>query len=515
MTKYFFNEGGKMQKFKGILKNMLTVLIFGVMATGICLAFSAWNFPETNLVVVYILSVLLVARLTDGYLYGLIASIGSLLMYNWFFTEPYMTLKVSDPTDFVTFAIMMLTSIITSALTSKVKENAAEASAKEAAARTLYLLTNRLTEAVDMQEIAEVAVGAIGESLSCQAGCLCFRDDGIPEDTFVQQRSDGLQIRRKLRDREELRRLLEGRHDAFVIGAEFWNWPIYGQETMLGVIRIPSMEAEKLSGEQTRLLHSIIESISLAMDRLHSAKMQARIQEQAMQERYRSDLLRAISHDLRTPLSGIMGNSEMLMSMTEMADERYRLAQSIYEDAAWLKAMVENILHLTRLQEGRLALNPQPEAVEEVVGAALAAIEKRCPEREFAVEIPDELMMVPMDAHLISQVLVNLLDNAARHTKREGEIRLTVSQENHMARFSVRDEGVGISESDLPHVFQAFYTTATRGADARRGIGLGLSICESIVKAHGGTIMAQNRTDRRGAEFIFEIPMEGRQDATV
>ena len=234
-----------------------------------------------------------------------------------------------------------------------------------------------------------------------------------------------------------------------------------------------------------------------------------------MQERYRSDLLRAISHDLRTPLSGIMGNSEMLMSMTEMADERYRLAQSIYEDAAWLKAMVENILHLTRLQEGRLALNPQPEAVEEVVGAALAAIEKRCPEREFAVEIPDELMMVPMDAHLISQVLVNLLDNAARHTKREGEIRLTVSQENHMARFSVRDEGVGISESDLPHVFQAFYTTATRGADARRGIGLGLSICESIVKAHGGTIMAQNRTDRRGAEFIFEIPMEGSQDATV
>ena len=230
MTKYFFNEGGKMQKFKGILKNMLTVLIFGAMATGICLAFSAWNFPETNLVVVYILSVLLVARLTDGYLYGLIASIGSLLMYNWFFTEPYMTLKVSDPTDFVTFAIMMLTSIITSALTSKVKENAAEASAKEAAARTLYLLTNRLTEAVDMQEIAEVAVGAIGESLSCQAGCLCFRDDGIPEDTFVQQRSDGLQIRRKLRDREELRRLLEGRHDAFVIGAEFWNWPIYGDD---------------------------------------------------------------------------------------------------------------------------------------------------------------------------------------------------------------------------------------------------------------------------------------------
>ena len=148
----------------------------------------------------------------------------------------------------------------------------------------------------------------------------------------------------------------------------------------------------------------MLESTALAMDRLRVMKERIRTREEANQERYRGNLLRAISHDLRTPLAGIMGTSEMIMDMTVKDDARFSLAEGIYKDADWLHSLVENILSLTRLQDGRLTLNKQPEAVEEVIGAAVLTIGKRAPEREIAVQIPDDLLMVPMDARLIGQV---------------------------------------------------------------------------------------------------------------
>lgn len=133
----------------------------------------------------------------------------------------------------------------------------------------------------------------------------------------------------------------------------------------------------------------------MAMDRLRVIKERIRSREEATQKRYRGNLLRAISHDLRTPLAGIMGTSEMIMDMTDKSDARYALADGIYKDADWLHALVENILSLTRLQDGRLTLHKEQEPVEEVIGAAVAAMEKRAPEREIAVHIPDEILMVP------------------------------------------------------------------------------------------------------------------------
>ena len=252
----------------------------------------------------------------------------------------------------------------------------------------------------------------------------------------------------------------------------------------------------------------MLESTALAMDRLRVMKERIRTREEANQERYRGNLLRAISHDLRTPLAGIMGTSEVIMDMTEKDDARFSLVEGIYKDADWLHSLVENILSLTRLQDGRLTLNKQPEAVEEVIGAAVLTIGKRAPEREIAVQIPDDLLMVPMDARLIGQVLVNLLANAVKHTQPGEEICVTVFKDNDFAVFTVADRGTGISERDLPHVFQMFYTTQGKGPDAKRGSGLGLAICESIVTAHGGGIHVQNRTDGKGAEFTFTLPLK-------
>ncbi|MEA4895361.1 MAG: DUF4118 domain-containing protein [Oscillospiraceae bacterium] len=498
----------KGKEHKGALRYVLITVAMITTATGIGWAFRSIGFPETNIVIVYLLSILMTARLTRGYVYGIVASVIATGAFNYFFTKPYFTLSVNDPTYLITFAIMTVTAFITSALTSKVKQNALEAQEKEAETSALFHLTNRLTDATDISDIASIATDTISGIMNCRAACLCFDESGQPEQSFIQQQSADEQVRRKVDDAAEIRHRIEGLRTAFDAGEEFYDWPIYGREAILGVLRIPKETAVFMSEPQKRLLRSMIESAALAMDRFRSAQEQQKSREETVQERYRSNLLRAISHDLRTPLSGIMGTAEMLMDMTGTDDPRYSLAQGIHKDADWLHSLVENILSLTRLQDGRLTITKQPEAAEEVIGGAVGHIMKRYPEYEISVNIPEEVLIVPMDAKLIEQVLINLLDNAVKHSPPEHEISVSTVKEENMAVFSVADRGCGIAVSDLPNIFKMFYTTRSGEADAQRGVGMGLTICEAIIKAHGGTIGGHNRSGGQGAEFVFTLPME-------
>lgn len=465
-----------MQGNRKKVSSFIAAILLIAVASGIGWLFQIWNFPETNIVIVYILSVVLTARFTEGYVYGIMASIIATCAFNMFFTSPYFTLSVNNPTYLITFAIMTITSVITSTLTAKVKQNAREAQEKEAAARALYHLTNRLTNAESMQETIEIAEKAMEKVIGEKVSCICF----------------------------------EGERQRTEKEPEVEEWQIRGKKSVLGLVRISGKTAETLSESKKKILRSMIESTAFAMDRFRSEAERLKVSEEVAQERYRGNMLRAISHDLRTPLSGIMGTSEILMGMAEKQDERYVLAENIYKDAAWLHALVENILNLTRMQDGRLVLEKQMEAVEEVIEMAVTAIGKRAPERDIAVEIPDEVLLVPMDAKLIGQVLINLLDNAVKHTTVEEEICLTVSvnEKTKEAVFSVADEGCGIAREDLPNIFKMFYTTSQKGADTDRGMGLGLAICKSIITAHGGRIWAENRSDRTGAQFTFTLPME-------
>jgi len=500
----------KDNRIVSIISNFLKMASLLFLATVTGYIFKMIEFPETTIVLAYLLGVLITARFSKGYLYGVLASVLSIFVYNFFFTEPYYTLAVNDPSYFVTFTVMMITSLLTSTLTSHAKKSATVAQEKESETKALYMLTNHLTDASNMQDIAVTATNIISAVINCNAACLCFDENEIPEKTFVQQISSEKQISRETKNTEEIKHKTEVSQKGYYIDAEFYNWLIYGRDSILGIIRIPSDSAVTMTESKTRLLCAMIESTALAMDRLLSAQQRIKYQEETVQERYRGNLLRAISHDLRTPLSGIMGTSEMIIDMSNQSDPRYDLAKQIHEDADWLHSLVENILSLTRLQDGKLTLNKQFEAVEEVVGGAVSHITQRSPEYEITIKIPNELLLVPMDAKLIEQVLINLLDNAIKHTLPGNEISVTVvhDQDTNCAVFSVADRGEGILAEDLPNIFKMFYTTRAKHADAQHGIGLGLPICDAIVKAHGGTISAQNRKDGLGAEFIFTLPME-------
>lgn len=494
-----------------VWKALLTAAIFAA-SSGVGYLFRLLDFPETNIVVVYLLVVLVTAWLTESFIFGIISSVVATFLFNYLFTEPYFAFAVNDPSYIITFIIMMITALITSTLTSHAKRSEKQAQEKETETKAIYNLTNHLTDAKDIHDIASISVKAISSCFFCKAACLCFDDTGTPERSFIQQATEESQVRREIEDIPAYKRQIDGLRTAFDEGEEFYDWPIYGSETILGVIRIPKDTAKSMDEAQTGLLRSMIESTALAMDRFRSSEQRMKTREDIVKERYRANLLRAISHDLRTPLSGIIGTSEMLIGMTESEDPRYALAEGIQKEAEWLHSLVENILNLTRLQDGSLAINKQMEAVEEVIGGAISHIAKRSPEHEILVNMPDELILVPIDAKLIQQVLINLLDNATRHTRPENEIEVLIEPGEQMLKLTVRDRGTGIAASDLPNIFQMFFTARAKHADAGHGIGLGLAICETIIKAHGGNIEAHNRADGTGAEFVFTLPMEEKED---
>jgi two-component system sensor histidine kinase KdpD len=493
---------------KALSRSAVLLLILGT-ASALGLAFRTLELPLTNIAMVYMLAILLTALLIPGYIFGFLTSILSSFAFNYLFTEPYFTFTTNVPSYLITFIIMAITAFITSSLISHAKLSERMAQEREAETRALFTLTNRLTEAANFQEIAGIAIDTISSVICEKAACLCFNEKGVPEETYLQQVSPGEQSRRVVNDPLSLLRVLGGPQGRVLMGDEFYDWPIYGKETVLGLIRLPSEHARLLNRAQTRLLSSMTESIALTMDRLHSTQQRIRLREETTQERYRSNLLRSISHDLRTPLSGILGATEMLFDMTGREDRRYPLIEGISKDAGWLFSLVENVLSLTRLQGGSLSIQKQPEAVEEILGGSVEHIARRYPQYDIEVPPPDELLLVPMDARLISQVLINLLDNAVKHTEPPGEISVTVAREYNQAVFSVKDSGCGIPEANLPHIFELFYTSHAGQSDARPGIGIGLAICESIVRAHSGTITARNRTDGPGAEFIFTLPLGG------
>ena len=238
-------------------------------------------------------------------------------------------------------------------------------------------------------------------------------------------------------------------------------------------------------------------------------KNQEKLRLEAEKEKTRANLLRAVSHDLRTPLTSIMGTATALIENGDKfsrEQEKLLLTES-RDDAEWLLCMVENLLSVTRINGEGASLKKEAEAAEEIVGEAVMKFHKRFPDSNVAVSVPDELMMIPMDAILIEQVIINLLENAVIHGGREDGISLSLTERGAEALFTVEDQGKGIPENRLPRLFEGYFPSGDSEADGSRNMGIGLSVCYTIVKAHGGEMTAENKKEG-GARLVFTLPME-------
>ncbi len=357
-------------QFRITIVNIALTIGIMMFVTMLSFLFRYVGVAESNMIIAYILGVLLVAKYTDGYVYGIAASVMGVLKFNFFFTEPYYTFEAYRPDYPITFVIMLISAIITSTLTTKAK--------------------------------------------------------------------------------------------------------------------LDAMERERL------------------------LKQQQESQLEVERERLRGNLLRAVSHDLRTPLTGILGATATILDHGKVLDQEVQrnLLQGVYDDASWLIHSVENILSITRIDEGNIELKKNMEAVEEVVAEAVSRMKKQSAGHTIKINIPDELIMLPMDGSLITQVLVNLIDNAVKYTADGSVIEIKTQIEGGNVVFEVSDNGKGISEETLPFIFNRFYTGASLKDTGRRGTGLGLAICRSIITAHGGEISAYNNP-AGGATFRFTLAAQG------
>ena len=279
-------------------------------------------------------------------------------------------------------------------------------------------------------------------------------------------------------------------------------------ENVYGVLGVALAESA-LEAFENSILLSVLGECALALENEKHIREKEEAAVLAQNEQLRANLLRAISHDLRTPLTSISGNAGNLLSMGSDLDEetKKRLYTDIYEDSMWLINIVENLLSITRLVGGQLNLNITEDLIEDVITEALQHVNKKSREHQITVEYEDEFMLAKMDSRLIVQVIINLVNNAVEYTPQGSHIQISVKKQKDQAVISIADDGNGISDEAKKKVFDMFYSGENKVADSRRSCGIGLSLCQSIINAHGGEIAVSDNVPH-GAVFTFTLPAE-------
>ena len=486
-----------------------TALILAV-STGMGFLFKGIGLAITNVVLVYLLGVMAVSLWTTGYLYSVMSSLLSVLVFNFFFTEPYLSLH-SSPDYFATFAVMFAVALLSSSLTSRIKAQSIQTANKAYQTEVLLSTSQLLQKADDRRAILEVvqrqlsrllehSVLCYDSDLDTPALCAIEQDGGFEGIDLAGERHVARWVRENAKHAGRTTRMFpEARCLYMAVRSEGRVWAVIG---------IRADNSPPIDEYRKNLMISILDECALAVEKDHMTREKQRMEENARQESLRANLLRSISHDLRTPLTSISGNAAILMENQGQLSEASlkRLYTSIYDDAIWLNGLVENLLTITRTENGTMKLNPQTELVADTVEEALRHIDRDAAHKQIMRDLPEEMLLARMDAGLIVQVLVNLLNNAVKYTPEGARIIVGVRRQADTALIWVEDDGQGVLPGDEDRVFDMFYTGVKRSPDSRRGIGLGLALCKSIVQAHGGEIGVEN-IEPHGARFWFTLPI--------
>ena len=490
---------------------LITVLILAI-ATILGLSFYSFGFTDSNIITVYILGVLLTSLFTKGYTCGIIGSLVSVMLFNFFFTEPRLTFHAYDSGYPVTFAIMLVASVITGTLASKLKSHAKLSA--QAAFRTKVLLdTNQLLQkAQNDEDIINITATQIMKLLNRSVVMYSVKDGKLTKGSLYSSQSDNLEDLFTTTERNTAEWVYLNKHRAgastnVYSKAKCVYFSIRINNNIYGVIGI-RIKGKPLDAFENSILLSILGECALAMDNRRNAKEKEQTAVLAKNEQLRANLLRAISHDLRTPLTSISGNAGNLLSNKDKLDEdtKMQIYTDIFDDSEWLISLVENLLSVTRIEEGRMNFNKSIELVDEITEEALRHIGRKSTEHKISVIHKDELLLANADAKLIVQVLINLIDNAIKYTPVGSEIKVITEKKNGYASISVIDNGNGIPDNIKPRVFEMFYTGDNRIADSRRSLGLGLALCKSIIGAHGGELTLTDNQPQ-GCNFTFTLPL--------
>lgn len=491
-----------------------TAILFGslVVCTFLGAAFDALGLGEREIMMIYILGVLAPALFTESPLYSILASLLSIPAEAFFFAEPRYSFNIYAAGYPVAFAAMFIVSLTTGGLMSKVRGQAHQSAVRAYRTEVLLETSTVLQQVQDKAGIFRVTAGQLHKLLDRD---IIFYDlaDFRPQ-IFSRPGSRG-SMAAYITDAEQALAVWVSRNNKHagattntLPGSQCLYLAVHCGTRVLAVAAVV-MKDEQLSSFESSMLVSIIDSCALALDRERQREKRHTVEAAARQEQLRANLLRAISHDIRTPLTTIAGNADLLQMQDAGLDgtKRRQLGQAIAEDARWLITMVENLLAVTRIENGTMQIHMEAEALSDIIQEAVRHAEPRAGQHVIRVELADELLLVRADARLLVQVFLNLLDNAVKYTPDGTEICISAQSSGGFAVVEVADQGTGIALEARTHLFDMFYADKKRGMDSRRGLGIGLSLCRAIVVAHGGSISVRDNHPH-GTIFRFTLQQE-------
>lgn len=498
--------------FKLSPKETLETVGITLVTTFLALFCEYIGFSESNVFMILILGVIIVYIRTKGYFMGIMSSIIGVALFNYLFIEPKYSFQFYDKNYLITFAIMLIVAFIIGKLTNRIQKNASDSAVREKRTQTLYRISSKLLSAVGNSDVVSIGIKYISRLIGRTVVCY-LSENGKLSTPFVYNDDNG-RSRFSFSDKNENAAaywsFLKGKEagagtDTFY-GAQGYYMPIKVSRKILGVIGVSCSEGF-LEPDQKFMLETVASQIAIALDREALVSQQEASKVAIDRERLRSSLLRSISHDLRSPLAGIKGTiSTILEDGSSIPEEaKQTLLRGVYDDTEWLIRLVENLLSMTKFDDGSVKIDKNMELVEEVLAEATQRSSKYFKDHEIKISVPEKMIMAPMDGNLIEQVLINLIDNAAKFSPKGTLIEVKAYEKNNDVFFEVIDNGTGIDDKILPHIFDRFFTDGSKISDSRRGVGLGLAICKSIVEIHGGKIMAFNKKNG-GSIFKFNIP---------
>ena len=442
--------------------SLLTLFIFAV-CTLIGLFIQKLQFTDTNIVTIYILGVLLTSILTDGYLYSIGGSVLSVFLFCFFLTEPRMSFQTYAVGYPITFVIMLISSVITGTLAAKLKTHA-RLSAQSAFRTQILFETDRLLQkAKNDTDILSITCTQLIKLLDRSIVAYVVEGDELSAPhIFSNKKKEQTEDLLTSREQEIAKWVYENKQRAGATTERFKDaqclyLAICIEDNVYGVIAIPVDEYTLDSFEYSILLSVI--------------------------------------------------NADMLLNSGERLDDitKHQIYTDIYDDSEWLINIVENLLSITRLNDGRLKLKFTDQLLDEVIAESLRHISRKHEEYQIVTEC-DELILARMDVRLILQVLINLVDNAIKYTPKGSTIRICAMNENGKAKIQVEDNGPGICDEMKPHIFEMFYTGKNTIADSHRSLGLGLALCRSIIEVHNGKLVLEDNTPH-GCIFSFTLPL--------
>ena len=488
-------------------------LVYFILATGLSfLMFPFFELP--NLIMVYLVGVMATA-IHCGRGPAILNSLLSVLGFDFFFVPPRFTFAVEENHYILTFGVMFLVALVISHLTALIRRQAEAARLQERQTAAMHALSGELAGTRGVENVLQVSVRHFAEIFQCLVVALLPDENdklqvaaGDLPSVFHKDILKELGVARWAYDAGQI----AGWGTQTMADSPILYVPLQAADATLGVLALRPRDPESeywLLPEQLRLrlLESLAKQVALALEveRLQKTALEAQVVVET--ERLRSSLLGSVTHDFQTPLAAIMGSASSLLGFQGKleAGPAQEMLANIYDEAERLSRLVNNLLDIAMLQSGTLKLHKELQPLEEVVGAALNRLEKKLGDRPVTTALPADLPMVPLDAALAEHIFINLLENSLKYTPPGSPLNIAAVRQGDEIEVEVADLGPGFPPEDLEKIFEMYY----RGSEdiARKGYGLGLSICKAVVLAHGGRIWAVNRPGG-GAAIHFTFPLK-------